>query len=713
MTSAPAARPASRHALLTVRLALGFGALVGLMMVVIALASLQFRALAQHGDLLTRSGLKRVLQMQQIDQHVQGHGSAMARLLTSPRSEREHIYPMIDAEYAAIDGLIGTLSGDATDALTAARLAAVAARRNEYRAVFIDVASEIEAGDLASASAMFNGAGQAAMRSLLTASRELLGGEQAALAARQHEIQAQIRRSEWLLGGLALAAMGLSVLLAWRTTASVARPLTRVEDAARRIADGDYSARVELPPGNELGRVAQAMNIMATAVATREAEIKSVAYSDRLTGLPNRNMLRRLAGEVSGMAASVLLMDVARLRTVNEVLGFEAGDLLLRQIAERLRATLAAAGTPQGKLTLARLPGGVFAVLCPGLDRAGVEALRERLDAAVSVAMACAGHSVDVHLVFGLADAAPGLRAGGDAGVPDINIDSLLQRAELAVIEAKRRHLKWAWHVPADDAARARQLSLLSQLHHAAQNGELEMWLQPKQCLRSGHIAGMEALVRWRHPERGFVAPAEFIPFAERAGHIGVVTTAMLGAALRMLASWAGPHPELSIAVNVSALDLGDTAFARRVEQEARRLNAPLQRLRLEITESAVMEDANRVLPVLHALRAIGVQLSIDDFGTGYSSLAYLHRLPVSELKIDRSFVAGADHKPEARALLATIIELGHNLKMTVTAEGIERTEERELLAELGCDMAQGYLIARPMAPEAAAHYVERLAQRA
>jgi EAL domain-containing protein (putative c-di-GMP-specific phosphodiesterase class I) len=283
----------------------------------------------------------------------------------------------------------------------------------------------------------------------------------------------------------------------------------------------------------------------------------------------------------------------------------------------------------------------------------------------------------------------------------------VLQGAELAIGEAKRLKVKWIWHTRSDDASRARQLSLLSELRRAARDGELEMWLQPKRCLHGGRTLGMEGLVRWRHPQRGYVSPAEFIPFAERTGDIGVVTTAMLDAALTKLADLAPTYPEVSIAVNVSALDVRDPAFVDRLKDMAFKRGAPLSRLRLEITESSVMEDADRVLPVLHALRAIGVHLSIDDFGTGYSSLAYLQRLPASELKIDRSFVADADLKPESRALLKTIIELGHSLDMLVTAEGAERPEELELLVELGCDQVQGYLIAKPMAPEAAQRYLE------
>ncbi|MDP3086469.1 MAG: bifunctional diguanylate cyclase/phosphodiesterase [Rubrivivax sp.] len=411
-------------------------------------------------------------------------------------------------------------------------------------------------------------------------------------------------------------------------------------------------------------------------------------------------MLRRLAQDMLPGGMSVIMLDLARLRTVNEVLGYDTGDTLLVQIAERLRAATASPVPGGPAPVLARLSGGVFAVLCLERDRAAVECLRRQVDEALTAPMVCGGHAVDIQLVYGIAE------CRGDAA---LSVEDLLRRADHALGEAKRLRRGWVWHVPEDDTARARQLSLLSSLRSAAASGELEMWLQPKQCLQSGQVVGMEGLVRWRHPERGYVSPAEFIPFAERAGHIGVVTEFMLAAALRVLAGWRTSQPQLSIAVNISALDIQDLGFAARVEQIARHWQAPLQNLRLEITESSLMEDADRALPVLQALRELGVQLSIDDFGTGYSSLAYLKRLPVNELKIDRSFVADADGQSEAQALLRTIVNLGHSLNMTVTAEGVERPQELALLREIGCDLAQGYLISRPMDPQAAARYVAAL----
>ena len=696
----PRLLPRLRAVPLWVRLACGFGSLLALMLVVVVLAILQFRSLAAQGERVMSQDLQRMLRVQELHQHAQGHGNAMARLLTAPRVEREQIYPRIDAENEAVDVLLTGLVAQLPDERSAASLAQVVTRRGQYHEAFVEVVEALEAGDASQARATFNGSAQPALQALLDAAQALLAQEQAALADRQADVHQQIDRSEWLLAGLSAVALGLSTLLALRTTASVARPLRRVAEAANRIADGDYSVSVQVRSGDEIGRVAEAMNAMGAAVAAREAEIQSLAFVDRLTGLPNRTRLCQIARQSAPGGRTLILMDVARLRTVNEVLGFEIADALLVEVAGRLSTVVAASNAGGEGTVLARLAGGVFVALCPHRDRVAAEQLLAAIGAAMVQPVDCAAHAVDVNLVCGLADATCG---------PDDDAQGLLRCAELALVEAKRSRQASAWHVAADETARARQLSLLSGLRRAAAAGQLVMWMQPKQCLRSGRVLGMEGLVRWHHPQRGHISPAEFVPFAERTGHIGIVTAAMLDAALSTLARWRAAGRQMSIAVNVSALDIRDLAFVGRVEQIARRHQAPLDGLRLEITETSLMEDADRALPVLLALRKLGVRWSIDDFGTGYSSLAYLKRLPVDELKIDRSFVAGADLNGESRALLRTIVELGHSLNLSVTAEGIERPQELALLGELGCDMAQGYLISRPLDPAAAARYVARL----
>lgn len=692
-----ALRSWTRSPRLWVRLAASFLALQVLMVLVVVLAVLQFRALEADGEKVLHEDVHRMLQVQEISQHAQGHGGAMARLLTAPRPEREKIYAIVDAEYATMDRALTELSQHLSDPETSLRIAELMARRSRYREIFLEVVEAIEFDDLQGARATFNASGQPALNLFLVASNELMASEQAAMEKRRRATQDQIRHAEWLLAALATFAVMLSVLLAYRTTASIAIPLERLEAAALRIGKGEYKGKIDVRTGDEIGEVALAMNAMARAIETRESEIERLAYFDRLSDLPNRAMLRRLARDINSSALSVMLLDVARLRAVNEVMGFETGDALLLKISERLRVAVSAEKANNIDVVPAQLAGGVFAVMCVNLDSAAIERLRDRIDAAVSAPVSLDGHEVDVYLVFGLA-AAP--------DEVDIAIDDLLRRAELAIGECKRTRQPWAWHIAVNDTARARQLSLLSNLRSAAAAGELEMWLQPKECLRTGCTLGMEGLVRWRHPVRGYVSPAEFIPFAERTGHIGVVTQAMMDCALSTLSRWQTQRPELSIAINVSALDIRDMSFPQRLQQSAQRHHAPLARLRLEITESSLMEDTDRVLPVLQAVRDLGVQLSIDDFGTGYSSLAYLHRLPVDELKIDRSFVAGADRHPEARTLLKTIVDLGHSLNMSVTAEGVERQAELQLLLDLGCDVAQGYLISRPMDAAAAERYL-------
>ncbi|MDP3422526.1 MAG: EAL domain-containing protein [Burkholderiaceae bacterium] len=208
---------------------------------------------------------------------------------------------------------------------------------------------------------------------------------------------------------------------------------------------------------------------------------------------------------------------------------------------------------------------------------------------------------------------------------------------------------------------------------------------------------GAEALVRWQHPVRGFVSPAEFVPFAEQTGHITLVTQWMLQQAIQTLAGWSATHPGLSIAVNVSTRDLQDPGFASRVQQMVEASGIQPNRLRLEITESGLMEDARQSMALLHALSDIGLPLSIDDFGTGYSSLAYLQQMPVSELKIDRSFIDRLDTSPGTQRLVHAMVEMGHGLGLVVTAEGVETDAEKATITALGVDVMQGYLGSRPL----------------
>ena len=360
-------------------------------------------------------------------------------------------------------------------------------------------------------------------------------------------------------------------------------------------------------------------------------------------------------------------------------------------MAQRAQAVLQSPGSVNFQAfnaLLAHVNGGMFAIVSEVNDHAAIEQLQQRLTDAMATPAQCSGHSVDLSLAFGLAD------SGAERSMPVI---TLLRNAEVALSAAKAAALACAWYNPAQEAARLSHLGLLSDLRTAVSSSQLLMWLQPKFSLQTGLAVGAEALVRWQHPQRGFISPAEFVPFAEQTGAITLVTDWMLAQAMVTLQRWQATQPDLSLSVNVSTRDLQDPSFCQRVGQLLQQHRVSPEKLRLELVESGLMQDAKASIAVLQHLRELGVQLSIDDFGTGYSSLAYLQQLPVTELKIDRCFIIDIDALPMSQRLVKTMIDMGHGMDLLVTAEGVETAAERDTLKALGCDVMQGYFGSRPL----------------
>jgi EAL domain-containing protein (putative c-di-GMP-specific phosphodiesterase class I) len=283
----------------------------------------------------------------------------------------------------------------------------------------------------------------------------------------------------------------------------------------------------------------------------------------------------------------------------------------------------------------------------------------------------------------------------------------LLQHADVAMYEAKRGQLGYAVFDPARDGGSRHRLETLEELRVALESDQLVMHYQPKLDVGSGVVSGVEALVRWAHPTRGLLFPDSFLPIAERAGLMGLVAGQVLASSLRDLASWRAQNHELSVAVNLSVSNLQDVELPQQVELLLALHGIPAETLVLEITENILMADAERSGQVLDRLRAIGVQLSVDDYGTGYSSLAYLQALPVDELKLDRSFVTHMSSDPRAATIVRSTIELSHQLGMLMVAEGVEDAAALAMLREAGCDVAQGYHIARPMPAEALTQWLD------
>lgn len=513
------------------------------------------------------------------------------------------------------------------------------------------------------------------------------GGEARVLLLRSvDEVVAPYRRLQILLavitaGGLLLFAIGSGLM-----ARQLAMPLRSLLTATQRLSRGDYSVPLEdVGRQDEIGKLAQSFDRMRVDIAAQQAEIRHLAYWDRLTGLPNRENFREsvqqaMARSAEGSELAVITLDLDRFKHVNDVLGYAFGDQLLKTVAGKLAAVL---GETAGEL--ARLGGNEFALLlAPGTPSQAAE-LAARVAQSLEQPLAIAEQTVDLSAGIGI--------ACWPADAPDV--DTLLSRSEIAMYVAKRKLEGPLRYDPAFDSASTQTLSLLTELRRAVDQGELRLYLQPKVTLADGMTHAAEALVRWEHPQRGLVPPMQFIPFAEQTGYIRQLTLWMFEEAARLLATPAGAG--LRISVNLSTRDLLDLELSARLAQLLQTHGVQATSFCLEITESAIMDDPQRAEAMLNRLSEQGYKLSIDDFGTGYSSLAYLKRLPVDELKIDKSFVMGMETDADDATIVRSTIDLAHNLGLSVVAEGVENAAILERLRALGCDEVQGYHISRPM----------------
>ena len=418
---------------------------------------------------------------------------------------------------------------------------------------------------------------------------------------------------------------------------------------------------------------------------------------DALTGLPNRTLLAdRLsqalrAARRDGTTAALLLIDLDRFKEINDTFGHHCGDLLLTQVGPRLTAALREVDT------VARLGGDEFAVLLPDItDVSAAIGVADKLRAALESPFHIEGFDVE-----GLdldVEASVGVVLSGEHGA---DATTLLQRADIAMYVAKSQNLGVFAYDPAVDGHSPAKLALLGDLRRALDRNELVLHYQPKVSISTGDVIGAEALVRWQHPDRGLVPPDDFIPLAEHTGLIGPLTRYVLDGALGQIRAWADAGRPLTVAVNLSARNLLDERLPAMVAELLTVHGVPAALLELEVTESALMTEPSRAQRLLERLARLGVAISVDDFGAGYTSLGQLKDLPVSELKVDRSFVTTMTEDRSNALIVHSVVDLGHNLGLTIVAEGVETAEALTALAGVGCDVAQGYHLARPMPVDA------------
>jgi diguanylate cyclase (GGDEF)-like protein len=433
-------------------------------------------------------------------------------------------------------------------------------------------------------------------------------------------------------------------------------------------------------------------------VSRASSKLRRQALHDALTGLPNRTFLHREGARAIGaarrhdMSAALLLIDLDRFKEVNDTLGHDHGDELLVEVADRLGRAL------RTQDVLARLGGDEFAILLPEVPHRGAVAeVAARLHRTLEDPFALRGVALTLEASIGV------------AVYPDDGRDltTLLRRADVAMYEAKQSGSRIESYARERDPYSPERLALLAELRQAIDRDELVLHYQPKVSLADGEVIGVEALVRWNHPVRGELAPGEFLPLAERTGLIADLTRWVIRAALAQCRAWVDQDVRLPIAVNLAAANIVDATLPQVVGALLEEYELPGALLECEISEHTVMSDPRRATEVLAQLRALGVRLSLDDFGTGQSSLSYLKRLPLDEVKIDRSFVMGMARDEGDAAIVRSTIDLARHLGLEVVAEGVESAEIYDDLAELRCDVAQGFFLSRPVPADALREWMD------
>lgn len=447
----------------------------------------------------------------------------------------------------------------------------------------------------------------------------------------------------------------------------------------------------EMPLSEHIGGHSHFIGVMRDITERKQqmAALQYQALHDSLTDLPNRTLLSDrvsqaiLHAQREGSQLALVLTDLDRFKEINDTLGHQNGDMILQQVSMCLRSALRESDT------IARLGGDEFALLLPNVDLAQAISIVRKLIAMLENPLIIDEQALHVGASFGIA-MYPG--HGEDES-------ALMRHADVAMYIAKRGNLGYTVYDPAKDQHSLRNLTLVSELRRAIDDGELILYYQPKILLSTGKVIGVEGLIRWHHPRYGLMLPDSFISLAEQTGLINPLMQWVITAALEQCRQWQIMGMPLTIAVNLSVRNLLDGQFADRLAVALQAVPQAARYLCLEITETAMMADPERALIILKALNDMGVTLSIDDFGTGYSSLAYIKQLPVNELKIDKSFVMGMNVNDNDVVIVHSTIDLAHNIGLKVVAEGVEDEATYNKLKELKCDVAQGYYISEPLLP--------------
>jgi diguanylate cyclase (GGDEF)-like protein len=511
-----------------------------------------------------------------------------------------------------------------------------------------------------------------------------------------HEVLApyrDLRDAMLLIGTVALLLAAGIGMLAGR---SASRPIAELVRAARRIEEGRYGKPVVPRGAEDFRRLAATFNTMQQGIAEREARITQLAYHDVLTGLPNRsfaeNHIDQQVREHASAAFAVILIDLGNLPEINASLGHHVGDDALSEAARRLKHNVGPTDL------VARLSAQQFVIVAAPCSLQRAPFLAEQLTGIIGADFRVAEVGLELHPTAGIS-------AFPEHGQ---SARELLRCAQMALHDAQDARVRVAIYRAGRDEQHRRRLALVTELRRALEQEDLKLVYQPKVEMASRTVTSVEALARWTHHTLGVVSPVEFVPLAEQTGNTRRLTSWVIGEAIRQMAEWRALGLDIDVAINLSASDILDPQLGDEVLRCLERHGIAPTKLLLEITESAVMRDPVLAARHMQLLRVAGVRFAMDDFGTGYSSLSQLSRLPVDELKIDRSLIAHAYARPDDAMIVTSTIELAHSMGLRVVAEGVEDIEAWNFLRRLGCDLAQGFLISKPLPPQEVMAFISR-----
>jgi diguanylate cyclase (GGDEF)-like protein len=524
----------------------------------------------------------------------------------------------------------------------------------------------------------------------LTLSAPFVEGRQDLLIILQQSMQQAMLPYNEARQGLILFSGFLLILVILTGTyvsGTIAKPLRDLATATRHMMSGSYDSSVVVNSDDEFGELALSFNTMRTAISDREERISHHALHDALTGLPNRNKIVQLLTKVTDDArdadktVAILSIRLARMGAISSTLGHNASDELIKLAARHLKGNFDA-----GEI-LGHVGSNQFVLILPDNSIDNAMTYADRIESILGAGVTLGRITITLQTVVGIA----GFPMHGEHAA------DLLRNAAIAQSEAETRQERVRIYETGREDHYVRQLRIVNDLRSALKREEIQLHFQPKIALPDGIPCGAEALVRWRHPELGYLAPDEFISAAEQAGTIVHLTRYVMERAVKYCREWRDQNFEIGVAVNLSARDLRDEYLPYFVLQILKDSDIPARQLTLEITENSVMQDVNHAVTVLECLRDIGVKISIDDFGTGHSSLAQLRNIPLNELKIDRSFVSDVLEENQNEAIVRATVGLAHNMGLEVCAEGVEDQETLRYLSNVGCEKAQGYFLSKPI----------------